>query len=415
MSGWFAYDLPGERNPVTVLGYDGRPLVLEEVDLVVGGRRHLDAVTLPSHARVVVLGPVDEALQHVRLSYDAGERVVVLASGDPGFFGIVRRLRAAGLPVTVRPALSSVTMAFARLGVPWEDALVVSAHGRELRPSLNAWRRAVAAHRPVALLTEASTGPAALVEQLGDAFTGCHVFERLGMPDEAHVEVLPTEPADAQRHEVIGPEAARRRQWNEPLVVVHPGTPSPAASWVAGTAPVEAWALPDSAFVHRDGMLTKREVRAVVLPRLAPATGTLVWDVGAGSGSVGIECSRLGSAVVCVEKEDTTAITENADRHGAPVTVVRGQAPEVLAGLPHPDAVFVGGGGPDVVAAVAAVRPKRVVVTLATLERVAPTVAALEAYETDTVLVQVSHLSPLGEGSRLVPANPVFVVAGELR
>jgi precorrin-6Y C5,15-methyltransferase (decarboxylating) len=96
------------------------------------------------------------------------------------------------------------------------------------------------------------------------------------------------------------------------------------------------------------------------------------------------------------------------------VRVVHGAAPEALTGLPWPDAVFVGGGGPDVVAAVAALRPTRVVVALATLERVAPTVAALQGYEVDTALLQVSHLQALGEGHRLAPANPVFVVSGAL-
>jgi precorrin-6Y C5,15-methyltransferase (decarboxylating) len=424
VTGWFAFEpVPGSQHvePVVVLGYDGRPLVLEEVDLVVGGRRHLDGVTLPGRAEIVEMGPVEPALQRVIAAHADGKRVVVLASGDPGFFGIVRRLAALRLPVVVRPALSSVAMAFGRLGAAWDTAAVVSAHGRDLGPAVNTWRRATAALQPVAVLTDGASGPAAIIEALGEDFTGCHVFERLGAPDEAHVEVLSEEPVTDVRTPwtVIGPEQARRRVWNEPLVVVHPGRAGGPAPWHLGRPALPAdqpvgWALPDEAFAHRDGMLTKQEVRALVLARLAPAAGTLVWDIGAGSGSVGIECSRLGAAVIAVEQADTQHLVQNALSLGGPVRVVKGKAPDALVGLPHPDAVFIGGGGPEVVAAVAAVRPARVVVALATLERVAPTVAALEGYEVETVLLQVSHLQPLGEGHRLVPANPVFVVSGVL-
>lgn len=424
MTGWFAYErTPGKQyvEPVVVLGFDGRPLVLEEVDLVVGGQRHLDGVTLPSRAEVVVMGPVDAALQRVVAAHADGQRVVVLASGDPGFFGIVRRLAALHLPLVVRPGLSSVTMAFGRLGAAWDTAAVVSAHGRDLGPAVNVWRRAAAALQPVAVLTDGTNGPAAIIEALGEDFTGCHVFERLGAPDEVHVEVLTEDPVTDVRTPwtVIGPQQARSRTWNEPLVVVHPGRAGGPAPWHLGRPFVPAdqplgWGLSDDSFAHRDGMLTKSEVRAVVLARLAPAPGTLVWDIGAGSGSVGIECSRLGAAVIAVEQSDTQHLVENSRSLAGPVRVVQGKAPDALVGLPQPDAVFVGGGGPEVVAAVAAVRPARVVVALATLERVGPTVAALEGYEVETVLLQVSHLQPLGEGHRLVPANPVFVVSGVL-
>jgi precorrin-6Y C5,15-methyltransferase (decarboxylating) len=160
-------------------------------------------------------------------------------------------------------------------------------------------------------------------------------------------------------------------------------------------------------------MITKREVRAVVLPRLAPRVGTLVWDIGAGSGSVAVECARLGAAAIAVEREpDRTFLRQNALDWN--VRVVEGSAPAALLGLPHPDAVFIGGGGPDVVRAVARVQPARIVVTLVTLERVTPTIDALAGYDVDTVLVQVSHLHPLGDGHRLVPANPVFVVSAVL-
>ncbi len=438
MTGWFGS--PGSaasREPVTVVGCDGSPLspaaeqALAAADLVVGGRRHLDAVALSATARTVVMGHVDMAANEIAKAHHDGERVVVLASGDPGYFGIVRRLsgRQGGyVELRVLPAVSSVAAAFGRLGLPWDDAVVVSAHGRPLAPVVNAWRRYAAQSRPVAVLTDTDSGPVALLDALGEDFDGCEVLERLGEPDERRTTVLTQEPTaevleayHAAGHEVVGPAGVRERQWQEPLLLVYPGRVIGNAPWLAGQRVAlgdepSGWALPDSAFVHRDGMFTKRDVRAAVLARLAPAVGTMVWDVGAGSGSVGVECSRLGSAVIAVERDSEALqhISDNAAALHGPVKLVNGSAPEALAGLPWPDAVFVGGGGPDVVAAVAGVRPRRVVVALATVERVAPTVAALDGYIVDTVLLQVQHLEPLGGGHRLVPANPVFVVSGAL-
>lgn len=421
MTGWFGSPDAPVPPPVTVIGYDGTPLspqareALDAADLVLGGQRHLDAAGVT--CRTVVLGPLEPALQELDRAREAGERVVVLASGDPGFFGIVRRLAQGHRSLTVLPAVSSVAQAFGRLGVPWDDAVVVSAHGRPLGPALNAWRRYQHGPQRVALLTDARSSPAALIEALGEEFDGCEVLERLGEPEETRLTVVAGEPAVDEPH-VLGLSAARARDWSAPHVVVSRGrvTPRGDVPWRQGPAPAPGWALPDEAFAHRAGMLTKREVRAVVLARLAPAVGTLVWDVGSGSGSVAVECSRLGAAAVAVERDPQALqhIHDNAATHQAPVQVVHGAAPEALTGLPWPDAVFVGGGGPDVVAAVAAVRPTRVVVALATLERVAPTVAALQGYDVDTALLQVSHLQALGEGHRLAPANPVFVVSGAL-
>jgi precorrin-6Y C5,15-methyltransferase (decarboxylating) len=399
---------------ITVIGYHGSALsdqaraLVADASLVVGGARHLAAAG--ASCETVVMGPVASAVAAISDAHASGRKVVVLASGDPGFFGISRRLRAAGLPFTVLPAVSSVAMAFARLGLPWDEAIVVSAHGRPMGPALNVLRRFGQGPSPVAVLTDAESSPARLVLALGEECPDLHVLERLGEADEQVTLVSGTGG--------LSHEDAVRRVWREPNVVIAGGAGDlEKQPWRTGeSVAAGGWALPDDAFAHRDGMITKRQVRAVVLAGLAPAVGTLVWDVGAGSGSVAVECARLGSAVVAVEQDPLGLqhIEANAVAHDVTLQVVHGKAPEVLAGLPRPDAVFVGGGGPEVVRAVAAVRPRRVVIALATVERVAPTVAALEAYDVDTVLLQVQHLSPLGEGHRLAPANPVFVVTAVL-
>lgn len=379
---------------IRVIGYDGSPVdpaLLANATLVVGGARHLDAVRVPDGAATLVMGDVTVAVD--ALVAHEGEAAVI-ASGDPGFFGIVRRLRAAGADMEVHPAVSSVAMAFARAGVEWDDARVVSVHGRDPRPGLAAVRTG----GKIAVLTDPITGPCAIAAA---APPGARllVAERLGEPQERLTWGSPAQIAQGT--------------WVDPnVVLVLDGRAPVAPAWLVGPRTAEGWALADEEFEHRDGMVTKAGVRAQVLAGLAPRAGTVVWDIGAGSGSVGIECARLGAAVCLVERDldQCARIDRNALRHDVSVAVTRGEAPAALSDLPDPDAVFVGGGGPEVVDAVAARKPTRVVVTLVQLERVAATVAALSDYRTDTVLLQVSRLQPLGEGSRLVPSNPVFVV-----
>ena len=384
---------------ITVLGHDGTPVdpeALAGAELVVGGERHL--VQAPRGARTAAWADIRQGVTALRELTGDG---VVIASGDPGFFGPVRRLREqfAADELVVRPAPSSVQLAFARAGMPWDDALVVSAHGREPGRALNACR----AHPKVAVLTGPGAGPAELGAALVDSPRELFVASRLGEPDE--------------RCTWTTPSAAAQQVWPEPnvlLVVDRSREVATTMGWLAGRDMPGPWALPDSAFTHRDGMLTKSEVRALVLARLGPRVGDLVWDLGACSGSVAIECSRLGAAAVAVEAGPVEHLTANVATLAPDVRVVQGRAPEVLACLPDPDAVFVGGGGTPVVEAVAARSPRRVVVALATLEHVAPVVAALPGYTVETVLLQAQRLAPLGSGHRLVPINPVFVVSGTL-
>jgi precorrin-6Y C5,15-methyltransferase (decarboxylating) len=387
--------------------------VLTGADLVVGGRRHLEAVRLPETAERVVLGPLAPALDVIERYAGQERRVVVLASGDPGFFGIVRALAERFGPdlLDVRPGVSSVAAAFARLGLPWDDAVVVSAHGRDLRTAVNACR----ARPKVAVLTGPGAGPAELGAALARTSGGERtlvVAVALGDPEHERVErVTPTE--------------AAARDWGAAVSVVLclDGRRAPGAvRTVAGPPqPPAGWALDESAFAHRDSMITKFEVRALALARLGPRLGDLVWDVGAGSGSVAVECARLGAAVVAVEKtpDGAARIRANADAHGVDVAVVHGTAPDALAGLDDPDAVFVGGGGRELAAVVGACarRARRtVVVALAALDRVPDARRALTAagLSCDGVLLQSSRLAPLpGDVTRLAATNPVFLLWGE--
>jgi precorrin-6Y C5,15-methyltransferase (decarboxylating) len=393
----------GEPAVITVIGLDGSPLnpgaaaAVAAATLVVGGRRQLAAAPPASGARTVVLGPLAPALN--ALAAHDGD-AVVLASGDPGFFGILRCLRERGLSCTVLPAVSSVSQAFARAGLPWDDAQVVSAHGRNPRYAVNVCR----AYPKVAVLTGPGCGPAELGTALAAWQRRLVVTEHLGSPAERVTECSAPEAAD--------------RNWDDPNVVLVLADQAlgSGAGWcwppVRGPA---GWALAEADFDQRDAVITKAEVRALALARLAPAPGMLIWDVGAGTGSVGIECARFGAAVIAVERDSRRGerVRANARRHGTDVRVVDGEAPAALAGLPQPDAIFVGGGGTAVVEAVAARQPARIVVALAAVERTGPAREALAAasYDVDGALVQSARLIPLPGGvHRLGPVNPVFLL-----
>jgi precorrin-6Y C5,15-methyltransferase (decarboxylating) len=379
-----------------------RPL-LDRAGLVAGGERHLLALGVESGRALALRDGLSEALDRIE---GAGGNVAVLASGDPGFFGIVRILAERFGPerMLVIPAVSAVSEAFARAGLPWDDALVVSAHGRDPRRAVNVCR----AYPKVAVLTSPAFGPVELAGALEGTARSFVVAERLGEPGERVYEGDATE---------IG-----RMSWEDPnVVVVYDAVRAVGTKgWISGRSgsPGE-WALPEREFEHRSGMITKSEARALVLARLGPGLGDLIWDVGAGSGSIAVECARLGAAAIAVERdgESCDRIRRNAARHDAYVQVIEGAAPEALYGLPEPDAVFVGGTGRgfEEVVKYAAVRARRcVVLTLVTLERVAPAAEILEGcgLAVETTLLQASRVKGAGSLHRLAAETPVFVVAG---
>jgi precorrin-6Y C5,15-methyltransferase (decarboxylating) len=406
---------------VTVIGCDGHPLppaatqALAAAAAVAGARRHLAAVPLPPEADRIPLGRLDPALDAI--CAHSGP-VAVLASGDPGFFGIVRALRARGVAPAVVPAVSSVALAFARLGLDWDDALVLSAHGRDAGPVT----AAALAHPKVAILTgppEAATG--ALRAALRRAGRQVYVAESLGTPDERVRDLTDDPVAEVTDPHVLialaaSPAPADPATPTDPMGPTDPTSPT-APRWLAGhTGAPATWALPEAAFEHRNSMITKSEVRALALARLGPGPGRVIWDVGAGSGSVAIECARFGAWAVAVEADPAQCdrIRRNAARHAVLLQVVPGHAPTALNGLPAPDAIFAGGGDDEVLrTAVLVGKPARIVATLASVDRVRPVSDLLTrlGYATEGTQLQASRLTPLPGGSlRLAALNPVFVL-----
>lgn len=366
---------------VTVIGWDGSPLTaaataaLSAATLVAGAAHHLALPEVPANAERIRLGSIDLAARRI-----AGHRgsAVVLADGDPGFFGVVRNLRAPehGLEVEVVPAVSPVAAAFARAGMPWEDARTVVAHPRTLRRAVNVCR----AHHKVAVLTSPGAGPAELALLLEGVHRTFVICEELGTSREQVT--------------VVTSEKAADHVWRDPnVVIVIGGGPEPraAGAWIAGGLPthphdVRGWALPTAAYAGADtgaamesGEGGSPGLRAAQLARLGPRTGDLLWDIGSGSGALAVEAARFGAAVLAVDSDPAAcARTAAAARaFGVQLQVVEGRAPHVLERLPEPDVVRIGGGGVPVVTAVTERRPERIVTHASTRDEAEALGAAL--------------------------------------
>ncbi|GHA29287.1 precorrin-6y C5,15-methyltransferase (decarboxylating) subunit CbiE [Streptomyces tauricus] len=346
---------------VTVIGCDGSPLTdaarsaLGAATLVAGAAHHLALPEVPTAAERIRLGSVTLAARRVTAHRGTA---VVLADGDPGFFGVVRTLRAPefGLEVEVVPAVSSVAAAFARAGMPWDDAQVVVAHPRTLRRAVNVCR----AHTKVAVLTSPGAGPA----ELGLLLEGVHrtfvICEELG--------------TERERVTMLTSDKVADHTWRDPNVVIVMGGPvtsSEGGGWIAGRDPgtgPRGWALPDDVYGDQLGEGETEVLRAAQLARLGPRIGDLVWDIGSGSGAFATEAARCGAAVIAVDRDaDACARTmATGRRFGVQFQIAHGIAPYILENLPEPDVVRVGGGGAAVVSAVADRRPERIVTHAAT-------------------------------------------------
>ena len=414
--------MPGTSAPIPAppvlvvgIGADGwegvpprtRATVLQAA-VVLGGRRHLAMLPeVPGQRREPWPSPLRAGLpallaslidNRVADSRVADGRVVALASGDPLVSGIGTTLidllgREA---VTIVPAVSSVALARAELGWPAESCAVVSVTGGD--PALVL--RELAPGRRVLVLSADERTPGQVARLLADAGYGASVLTVLGDlgSDQASTVIATAEAWAAQTAGTAGPRLN--------IIGLELAGP-PAGGWVAG--------LPDAAFEH-DGQLTKRDLRASALARLAPVPGEHLWDVGAGAGSIGIEWLRAhpSCTATAVEANGGRAarIARNAARLGVPhLRVVTGRAPEALAGLPQPDAIFLGGGATRagvLDACFAALRPGgRLVAHAVTLETERLLVDAYGERGGELTRIAVETAAPIGSFTGWSPARAV--------
>jgi precorrin-6Y C5,15-methyltransferase (decarboxylating) len=408
MSRWLAVVGIGE-NGIAGISPVGRALV-ETAELLVGGARHLamvpSAVLPASRAeRLVWRRPFADTLADIAAW--RGRRVTVLASGDPLWYGVgtVLARRFSIDEITIVPCPGAFSLAAARLGWAIETCAMLTLHGRPL----DSLRLHLAPHARLLLLSQDGDTPrhiAVLLTNSGWGPSRLTVFEHLGGEREA----ILCGTADSWDED-------RAADLNTVAIECLPTSGAKPLSRLAG--------LPDNAFEH-DGQLTKREVRAITLARLAPLPGETLWDIGAGCGSVAIEWLRAlmggaaaggaaaGGAAIAVEHDEVRVamIARNAVRLGVPgLRVVAGRAPAALAALPLPDAIFIGGGIGDpglLDRAWAVLSPGgRLVANIVSLEGERAVLDFHAQYGGELTRIAVGRAEPLGRHLAWRPALPV--------
>lgn len=415
-------------SPIHVvgLGLDGTdglaPATLAPItqaSLLVGSDRHLAA--FPHHpGQRWVLGDIQEILANLKTWSDdrPQETAVVFASGDPLFFGLGRLLLEV-LPadrLTFHPHVSAVQLAFSRLKMTWHDAQSLSIHGRSWDVLIEALQQG---QRKLAILTDPLHSPAGIAQLLRD----------LALPQTYEMAVCENLGGQGEAIHRGSPEQFLDRTFASLSTVIlylptaepHPlGLPQP---WDPQTLPLLG--IPDGAFYHfpdRPGLMTKREIRVQILGELALCPPQVVWDIGAGTGSVAVEISRLcpSSQVYAIEKTSAglLLIQRNAQRFQVPNLIpIGGLAPQILQDLPQPDRIFIGGSGghlePLLATCCQRLAPQgRIVLALATLDHQATLHHWLQHHPCPHQWRQI-HLDRsvrLGSLSRYSPLNPITLV-----
>ncbi|MGQ9920673.1 MAG: precorrin-6y C5,15-methyltransferase (decarboxylating) subunit CbiE [Desulfobacca sp.] len=395
--------------PVHVIGLGMSPAdltaahlkIIQGAQVLAGGRRHLDY--FPDHPgdKIVIGRDLPQVLAAIRQAA-ACQQVVVLASGDPNFFGIGPQLTAFLGPenVIIHPNITAVQSACALLRLSWDDAVVVSLHGRGPEALTAVLGRA----DKIIVYTAGAETPHQIAKLL--TAPGCPAYrlavvENLGQAGEQAIWLTPA-------------EVASRTFAPLNLVVLLKDSTSPPQPLHLGLA--------EEALEHEAGLITKTEIRAVVLAKLRLLPGLVLWDVGAGCGSVGLEASLLlpGGRVLAIEQHPTRVqqIRANQQRFGVGnLTVIDGEAPACLDALPAPDRVFVGGGGRHLMAILAAVLPRlraggRLVLTAALLASLQAASDYLQAagWQVEVCQLQVSRSRPLAGSLYLQALNPVWII-----
>jgi precorrin-6Y C5,15-methyltransferase (decarboxylating) len=403
---------------VTVVGTGVGPADLTEqhreailaADVLVGGARQLGLFAGQTAATWVLGSDPTATLEAVRQE-SADKRVVILASGDPLFFGIGQRALEVFGPENVAflPNVTALQHAFARLKLPWNGARTISAHGRE---ATNFFAE-LAYPGLIAIYTDPENTPDRLAK----------IFLEFGMPNRRVAVVEEIGSKEERFREMDLLQSVEKRFAPLNVMILCP---------VEVQRPAARLGLAEELFSKEKSLITKQEARAVILAELRLKPGEIMWDVGAGSGSVGIEAVRVapGLRVYAVERqpERLEMIRENVQRLGGfGVKAIHGEAPQVLADLPNPDRVFIGGSGGRLGAILNEIEGRlqeggRVVVSAVTPETLGRAQEYLEKTNLshEWLLLQVSRTVPIRSGkkpsgsgflSRFEPQTPLFVLS----
>lgn len=387
--------------------------LLRDATLLVGGERHLEFIPESKAEKITLKSNLKEmALRLEAELKKPGSRAVVMASGDPLFYGIARFLikNLGADKVEVRPYLSSMQLAFARAGLSWEDAQFLSVHGRPMENLIAVSPDA----KKIGVFTDKDNTPARCADYLVS----------MGWPAESKAWVCENLEGKDERVSALTLAELAGKNFSElnVLIVERDSAPDPHQAYAFG--------LSDESFAQRKperGLITKSEIRALSLSKMRVFPGATVWDVGAATGSVAIEAARLSGRghVWAIEKnaEDCENIAENVARFHTPqVRIIQGLAPLALEQIPaedDPDAVFIGGssGKMSDILDLCLRRLKTggsIVLNTVTLESQAEALAWYKksGMDWDLIQVQVSRRKAILELNRFDALNPITIFWG---
>lgn len=384
--------------------------LIREAEVLIGENHTLALVPETPAERIVVAADPEIAVAKIREA--AGKKIVVLAVGDPLFYGIARFFfdRLGGERFEVIPHVSTMQLAFARVKESWEDAVLLNLAGREISTVIEQIRVA----EKVGLFTTEQWPPSAVAQALlnsGIDYFLAYVCENLGAPNERVTR--------CELAELLGQQFS---PLNVLILVRKPKAPDRPAE----QAGRRLFGNPDEAFLQskpKRGLLTPAEIRAIVLAELDLGSSSVVWDVGAGSGSVAVEAAQIArqGTVYAIEMdpEDHALILKNAQRFQVGnLVAILGRAPEAWQDLPAPDAVFIGGTGRAVVELVEKaferLRPAgRIVTVVSSIDNLADVYRWLQPRVTDVRvrLVQIARGYYQLERMRFYSLNPAFIIS----
>lgn len=381
--------------------------IIDGAEILFGGKRLLDMFTSTIGQRIIIRNNLAEISEQIKANLGQ-KRMAVLASGDPGFYGIAKYLIGKlGKDIfEIIPNVSSMQLAFARIKESWDDATFLSVHSRPIEDII----KAVRLSHKIGIFTDQENNPAAIARiLLAHGIDGyqAYVCEDLGEANERITEtnLYSLSKMSFSSLNILILLKEQQRTGNEHRL---PG-------------------IPDEEFYQRRpkmGLITKLEVRAVSLAKMRLAANSVVWDIGAGSGAVSIEASLLApnARIFAIEKneEDIAIIEKNIAKFGASqVKVVSALAPDGLGDLPAPNAVFIGGSGGQMegILDIACRRLKTrgcIVINATTLESMNIAIGGLQArgFTTEVILINIARSKDIAGLTRLEALNPVFVISG---
>ncbi len=382
--------------------------IIGNADALAGGSRHLNCFTEFTGEKVLITKDLKGLFEKLKQLLVEKKKVVVIASGDPLFYGIGSYLskQLGNDNVKIFPNINSVAGAFSRINESWHDAKVISLHGRNFKDEyLDEFKK----YDKLAVLTGGENTPGMLSEILSSAKL-----------DDFNICVMESLGDETETIEWFSPKTIITKEFSEPNIMIFIRSKTKQEEKTPPVFP----GMPEDFFQHESGLITKSEVRVVSLSKLMPESNSIMWDLGAGSGSISIEASyyiKTGQ-IYAVEKNEKriNQIKENQKHFQVNnLKVVQGVLPDAIKNLPDPDRIFIGGGGVNLVPIIKEGAKRllsrgRIVINTVLLKNMASSLEILEelGFETEIIQMQINYGHKMPWNQMLKSHNPVWIIQG---